>query len=172
MIVEGEHGGFFDGDASSAHSAIGEGLRSKLGGALVLLPGADFGGEAQLFAEAGFFKCGTDHDGLALLRNQNSKETFAGPPVDSGEIKKRSAGRNEQRIELGTLFGEKFLRAGDARLKFLGGDGLDAGAERLEGVEARGQCSFVLVLDQRLCWSERCHGCAGLQEVAAIGASW
>src|SRR5579863_5219722 len=178
MIVKREHGGFFDGDASGTQAAIGERLRGKLGGALILLPGADFGGEAQLFAETGFFKCGADDESVAFLRNQNSEQAFAGPPVDSGEIKERSAGRNEQRIELGILFGEKFLHAGDARLKFFGGDGLDAGAERLERVERRGKGTFLFLLGKCFRWGERgngrdrCCGRRGLDQLAASKTVW
>ena len=96
-------------EIGGAEAAIGQCACRKLRGALIFLPDADFGGEAELFAKAAFFKAGAHNDGLSLLWNQYAEKAFAGPPADSGEVIEGAAGGQEQSVKFCVLFGQELL---------------------------------------------------------------
>jgi len=102
MIEEGEGETFFDADAAGAKVAVGESCGEEFPGVLVFLPDADFGGEEERFTHAGFFESGSDEDGFAAARDEESKKAFAEPPVDAGEVVKRGTGAYEERVEFWT----------------------------------------------------------------------
>src|SRR5262249_13086926 len=111
MIVKREHRRFFHADAPSPHSPLGQRGRRELRGALIFLPDAYVGREAELLAKAPLFKRGANYNRIAFLRNQQAQQALAGPPVHSGEVIERSSGGDKQRIELWILLREQLLSA-------------------------------------------------------------
>ena len=167
MIEEGEGKAFFDADAAGAEAAIGERCGDELRGAFVFLPGADFGGVQERFAHAGFFEGGRDEDGLPGARDDEGQQAFAEPPADAGEIVEGSAGADEEGVEGGIGLGHQGLRAEEAGVEFVGGDGVDAVAERFEGGEGGGSLRWR----KRGNESYRGCGCSGVEKVAARDGS-
>src|SRR4029077_12783086 len=111
----------------------------------------------ELFAEAAFFKGGNHENGLARARNDEAYEAFAQTPANPREVVERSAGGEEKRVVVGSLRGRaagsgrrishEALRVFDALTKFVGSDGVNAAAERLQGRESRWQSNSVSLFD-------------------------
>ena len=112
--------------------AIREGRGDELGGALVFLPDADFDGELELLVGAALLESRRDKDWLTDARDYEGEEPFAQAPVDSGEVVERSAGTEDERVDLWIELPHEFLRVGKACLDLFGSDRVDAIAEGLE----------------------------------------
>jgi hypothetical protein len=118
------------------------------------LPHADFEREMELFAEAAFFKGGNHEDRVASARDDEAYEALAEAPANAREVVERCARGKEKRVVFGSLRGRaagsgrrishEALRVFDALTKFVGSDGVNAVAQRLEGGEGgRGGLAVV-----------------------------
>src|SRR2546430_16143623 len=126
MVEECEERGFVDRDATGAEAAIRERLSGEFCWAFVFLPDAHFRGEAKLFAEAALFERRANEKRLASARKNEREEPFAGPPADAGEVVKRRAGGDEERVELGRKIRHELLGVREPSAKLLVGDRNDA----------------------------------------------
>ena len=70
-------------------------------------------------AEAAFFKRWTNDDRLAFLRDENSQQPLAGPPMHTGEVVERTSWGEKKGLEFRILLREELLRAPNSRLVFL-----------------------------------------------------
>lgn len=137
MVVKGEGQRFVDTDAASAQIALRQRRGDELRGTLVFLPDAHVEGIAHEFTHAGFFKGGRNEERLAGAQDDQGQEAFTGPPANAGEIVERRAGAEQDGVEVWVEGGHQFLRVKQAAVEFVGGDGMNAVAERLQCGERR-----------------------------------
>ncbi len=165
VIVEGEGKSFFNADAAGTKIAIGKRSGDELCGAFVFLPDADFDGVTHRFAHAAFFKGGRNQNRLAGTGNDESEKTLAESPADTGEIVERTAGAEKKGIEFWIELRHELLGVQQACVEFVGRNGMDAIAERLERRERGWKLRSLFASGG----SESYHGQGrgGLQEATA-----
>lgn len=105
-------------------------------GAFVFLPETNIQRKAEGFAHAGLFKCGADKNGIARMRKDEGEETFAESPANAGEIVERGAWADDESVEGGLYFRHAMLGAEKTIAEIVGGERMNAIAERFEAGEA------------------------------------
>jgi hypothetical protein len=139
MVVKSEVKSFVDADTAGTEILRSERCGDELGGAFVLLPNENVEGVAHQFAHASFFEGGRDQKRLAGAGDDDGEKPFARAPTNAGEVVERSAGAEEDGVEFWVQLGHEFAGAKKTGVKFVGGDGMNAIAERFESGEGRWQ---------------------------------
>ena len=125
VLVKRERRRLFYAQPARPNSTVKQSGGRDFRRAFIFLPDAHFRGKVQLLAQPSFFKPRHDHNGIALARQHQCEQSFAGSPADSGEVVQGSPRCHEQSVVFGFQSRHQFLRVLEALVKFLGGDRMD-----------------------------------------------
>src|SRR6516165_1106008 len=132
MIIESERKRFVDASTAGPDAAIRKRAGNEFSGAFILLPDPDFERVAREFTRARFFEGRRNQKRLARAWQNHSEKAFAQSPANAGEIIKRGARPEDERVEFRIELRHQFLGVNEARVEFVRRDGVSAIAERSE----------------------------------------
>ena len=125
-IAEEEAVGVLEGDGAAGDPPFAQEVGDQLQRFVIFLPGADFGGDLELFGDAGLFEEGGDNDRRAFGGDDDAGQPLAPPPLDAGVIIEAGAGFDQHGAEV--VGAQELLGAGEPAGAFGGGDGRGQGA--------------------------------------------
>ena len=98
-VEDEEAVGLLEADRLRCDAALAEEVGDELQRLLVLVPGADLGGDRQALGDRRALEEGRDDDRIARRRNDRGGQPLGAPPLDAGEIVEARPGLDDDRAD-------------------------------------------------------------------------